>query len=102
MTKVKFEALTINIDLLKGLLQQTEKLFDFFDVKDVSVQLKKIKDPQKLNVYHLALLAFLDALGYSMIVTKSSHKQLFGKVLHRYMTTVFDAELFQIIVYGWI
>ena len=90
MTKVKFEALTINIDLLKGLLQQTEKLFDFFDVKDVSVQLKKIKDPQKLNVYHLALLAFLDALGYSMRVTKSSHKQLFGKVLHRYMTTVFD------------
>lgn len=90
MTKVKFEALTINIDLLKGLLQQTEKLFDFFDVKDVSVQLKKIKDPQKLNVYHLALLAFLDALGYSMRVTKSSHKQLFGKVLHRYKTTVFD------------
>lgn len=90
MTKVKFEALTINIDLLKGLLQQTEKLFDFFDVKDVSVQLKKIKDPQKLKVYHLALLAFLDALGYSMRVTKSSHEQLFGKVLHRYKTTVFD------------
>lgn len=90
MTKVKFEALTINIDLLKGLLQQTEKLFDFFDVKDVSVQLKKIKDPQKLKVYHLALLAFLDALGYSMRVTKSSHKQLFGKVLHRYKTTIFD------------
>ena len=90
MTKTKFEALTIDVELLKGLLQQTDKLFTFFDAKDATMQLKKIKDPEKLKVYNLALLAFLDAMGYAMRVTKSNHKQLFEKVLQRYQATVFD------------
>ncbi len=90
MVKAKFEALTIDVDLLKGLSLQAEKLYNFFDVKDVSAQLEKIKAPEKLKVYHLALLAFLDAMGYSLRVTKSNHKQLFKKVLERYQNTVLD------------
>ena len=90
MTETKFEALTIDVELLKGLLQQAAKLFDFFDVQDVTAQLKKIKEPEKLKIYHLTLLAFLDAMGYAMRVTKSNHKQLFEKVLQRYQSTVFD------------
>ncbi len=90
MTKTKFEAMTIEANLLSGLSKKTAELFAFFDVKDVTQQLKKIKNPQKLKVYHLALLAFLDALGYSMRVTKSGHKELFAKVLRRYEMTVSD------------
>lgn len=90
MVKAKFEALTIDVNLLKGLSLQAEKLYDFFAVKDVSAQLKKIKSPEKLKVYYLALLAFLDAMGYSLRVTTSNHKQLFKKVLERYQNTVLD------------
>ena len=36
MVKAKFEALTMDVDLLKGLSLQAEKLYNFFDVKDVS------------------------------------------------------------------
>jgi len=36
----------------------------------------------------LALLAFLDALGYSKRVVSSNHKQLFAKVLKRYEDTI--------------
>ncbi|MBE7446699.1 MAG: hypothetical protein HS132_16300 [Planctomycetia bacterium] len=90
MVKAKFEALTVDIDLLKGLSLQAEKLYNFFDVKNVSAQLEKIKAPEKLKVYYLALLAFLDAMGYSLRVTKSNHKQLFQKVLGRYQNTVLD------------
>lgn len=74
MTKTKLEAMTIEAKLLDGLSKKAEKLFEFFNVKDVTQQLKKIKNPDKLKVYHLALLAFLDALGYSMRVTKSDTK----------------------------
>ncbi|HQU32241.1 MAG: hypothetical protein HRU72_02300 [Planctomycetia bacterium] len=90
MVKTKFEALAMDVDLLKGLSLQAKNLYNFFDVKDVSVQLEKIKSPEKLKVYHLALLAFLDAMGYSLRVTKSNHKQLFKKVLERYQNTVHD------------
>ena len=90
MVKAKFEALTIDVDLMKGLSLKAEKLYNFFDVKDVSAQLEKIKAPEKLKVYYLALLAFLDAMGYSLRVTKSNHSQLFKKVLGRYQNTVLD------------
>ena len=90
MTKTKLEAMTIEAKLLDGLSKKAEKLFEFFNVKDVTQQLKKIKNPDKLKVYHLALLAFLDALGYSMRVTKSGHKELFAKVLNRYVETISD------------
>jgi DNA modification methylase len=36
----------------------------------------------------LALLAYLDALGYSKRVVRSNHEQLFTKVLNRYLETV--------------
>jgi len=90
MVKAKFEALTIDVDLMKGLSLKAEKLYNFFDVKDVSAQLEKITASEKLKVYYLALLAFLDAMGYSLRVTKSNHSQLFKKVLGRYQNTVLD------------
>ncbi len=87
MTKTKFDALTINIDLLETTNLNSTELFTFFKKKNI---LKKIKDidEEKSKIYHLAFLAYLDALGYSKRVVRSNHKQLFDKVLNRYVETV--------------
>ncbi len=90
MTKVKYNSLSINIELLKGISNKSEKLFDFFSVNEHQKQLKKIKNVEKLKVYELVFLAFLDSLGYSKRVVKSSHRQLFTKVLKRYEDTIFN------------
>lgn len=90
MTKVKYNSLSINIELLKGISNKSEQLFDFFNVDNVKHQLKKITDNEKIKVYELALLAFLDALGYSKRVVSSNHRQLFAKVLKRYEDTVIN------------
>jgi hypothetical protein len=90
MTQTKYEALTLNKDLLASLLEKKKQLFSFFNVNDIDSQLVKIKDTEKLKLYNLALLAFLDAMGYSKRVKTSTHEQLFDKVLDRYVKTVFD------------
>lgn len=90
MTKTKYEAMAIDPKVLDGLSEKTSELFVFFSAPDIKQQLKKVKNPDKLKVYHLALLAFLDALGYSMRVKSSGHKELFAKVLRRYELTVLD------------
>jgi len=88
MTRVKYNSLSINIELLKGMSNKSEQLFNFFNVDDIKTQLQKISDSERLKVYELALLAFLDALGYSKRVVSSNHKQLFAKVLKRYEGTI--------------
>jgi len=84
MTKVKYNSLSIDIELLRGISNKSEQLFNFFNVDDVKTQLQKITDYKKLKVYELVLLAFLDSLGYSKRVVSSNHRQLFTKVLKRY------------------
>ncbi len=88
MTKVKYNSLSIDIKLLKNISDKSEELFNFFNVNDIKRQLQKIRDNERIKVYQLALLAFLDALGYSKRVIKSDHRQLFAKVLKRYEDTV--------------
>ena len=90
MTKVKYDSLSIDIALLKGVSNKSEQLFNFFSVDEPQKQLQKIKNNEKVKVYELAFLAFLDSLGYSKRVIKSSHKQLFIKVIKRYEDTVVD------------
>lgn len=90
MTQVKHDSLTIDNKLLKGISMKAETLFTFFTASDLQTRLKKIDDPGKIKIYKLALLAFLDSLGYSMRVVSSTHKQLFSKVLRRYEETVSD------------
>lgn len=88
MTNTKYNALKLESSILKGVKEKSNELFDFFNVSNVLTKIHKIKDQNKLKVYHLAFLAFLDSMGYSKRVTKSSHKELFNKVLGRYVTTV--------------
>lgn len=88
MIKTKYEALTIDLNLLEKTKIENKKLFDFFKQGDVLKRITKIGDDNKIKIYNLAFLAFLDALGYSKRVVKSNHEQLFDKVLPRYIETV--------------
>jgi len=88
MTRVKYNSLSIDIELLKGISNKSEQLFNYFNIGGVRTKLQKISDHKKLKVYELALLAFLDALGYSKRVVNSNHRQLFAIVLKRYEDTV--------------
>ena len=88
MIKVKYEALTIDLNLLETTSLDNKKLFDFFKQGNVLNRIKQVKEPEKQKIYNLAFLAWLDALGYSKRVVRSNHEQLFAKVLPRYIETV--------------
>ena len=90
MTKTKYEALKIDPEILERIKGKSEELFDFFNVKNILLKLNRIKNQDKLKVYHLAFLAFLDSMGYAKRVSKASHKELFVKVLDRYVKTIQD------------
>jgi len=87
MTKTKYDALDIDINILENTNLNSSELFTFFKTKDFGNKLKNV-DIEKQKIYNLALLAFLDALGYSKRVVRSNHQQLFAKVLLRYIETV--------------
>ncbi|RLG27825.1 hypothetical protein DRN70_01475, partial [Methanosarcinales archaeon] len=92
MTEVKYNALSIDPELLRGVSKRSTELFEFFSLGDGGIQdmLQKIDGVDELKIYELALLAFLDSLGYSKRVAKSTHLELFTKVLKRYEGTVVD------------
>lgn len=87
MTRVKYEALTISPQLFSKYKLDSTKLFEFFQKPESFSKIEKLEQ-EKAKVYRLALLAFLDALGYSKRVKMSTHQQLFEKVLKRYIQTV--------------
>ncbi len=93
MTKVKYNSLKIDTKLLKKIINKADKFFDYFSSGNISEKFKKIDDPEKLKIYELSLLAYLDALGYSKRVVKSTHHQLFEKVLKRYIKTVTNFKI---------
>jgi len=88
MIQTKFEALTINLNLLETTPLDNKRLFDFYKQGNVLHRTLQVKEIEKRKIYHLAFLAWLDALGYSKRVVRSNHEQLFEKVLHRYIETV--------------
>ncbi|MCF6185634.1 MAG: hypothetical protein L3J56_13630 [Bacteroidales bacterium] len=87
MTKTKYDALKIDLDLLNSVELDKDKLFHYFGQKNILQRIEKIETGKK-EIYELALLAYLDALGYSKRVVRSNHEQLFAKVLNRYLETV--------------
>jgi len=88
MIKTKYDALTIDVKLLEKTKINTQKFFDFFKQGNVLERINNIGDNEKIKIYNLAFLAFLDALGYSKRVVKSNHEELYNKVLPRYVETV--------------
>ncbi len=87
MIQTKYDALKIDLNLLNSIDFDENKWFDFFSQKDILSRISGI-GKKKEKIYELALLAYLDALGYSKRVVRSNHKQLFSKVLKRYIETV--------------
>jgi len=88
MVQVKYESLTLDIDLLENLSFNTDEMFAFFKEGRVFEKIGEIKNDDEKKFYNLAFLAWLDALGYSKRVIRSNHMQLFGKVFPRYIETV--------------
>ncbi|MDR0588556.1 MAG: hypothetical protein LBG61_06270, partial [Burkholderiales bacterium] len=88
MIQVKYESLTIDADVLRETNLNHKKLFDLYKQGNVLSRIARTKDVEKKKIYHLAFLAWLDALGYSKRVVRSNHEQLFAKVLPRYIETV--------------
>jgi DNA modification methylase len=88
MINTKYEALTISPELFDSVRLDSELYFELFMKGNVLQRIENSPEIEKRKIYHLAFLAFLDALGYSKRVSKSSHKQLFDKVLKRYVETV--------------
>ncbi len=87
MIQTKYDALNIDMNILNKIELDENKLFDFYSRKNILKKIEKI-DYGKKEIYELVLLAYLDALGYSKRVVRSNHKQLFNKVLNRYIETV--------------
>ncbi|MDR0604828.1 MAG: hypothetical protein LBG80_11040 [Bacteroidales bacterium] len=88
MIKTKYESLTVDLNLLESISLDNKKLFYFFKQGNVLKKISEVKELRKRKIYNLAFLAWLDALGYSKRVVRSSHEQLFEKVLLRYIETI--------------
>lgn len=88
MTRVKCQSLSLRLEHVQSMSSNATKWFKYFSEGKIDTKLKRIKDTDKLKIYELALLAYLDAMGYARRVTKSGHEELFEKVLKRYQTTV--------------
>ena len=88
MTKVKYNSLNLETSFFNEFETKQDELFDFFSDNSAIQKIQNLADDKKRKTYELALLAYLDALGYSKRVKKSTHKQLFSKVLTRYFNTV--------------
>jgi len=88
MTKVKYDAITVDEQTLLKMRGKPDKVFEFFIKGDVSRRMAKLNAPEKVKAYEIALLAFLDAMGYARRVSTRTHKELFGAVLTRYLDTI--------------
>ncbi len=90
MTKTKYESLKAKKEELQRLLKKEDKLFIFFSSKKKYDSKKNIQLFESEPNYYLTLLAFLDSMGYFNRTKSSSHKELFNRVLERYIYTVLN------------
>lgn len=90
MTKTKFESLKARNEDLQQLLKKEEKLFNFFAANKKYDSKKNYQLFESESNYYLTLLAFLDSMGYFNRTKSSSHKELFNRVLERYIYTVLN------------
>jgi len=88
LTRVKCESLSLTPEYVESMSDNPDKWFNYFSTGNIDDKLRKIREAEKLKIYELSLLAYLDAMGYARRVIKASHKELFEKVLKRYQATV--------------
>lgn len=88
MGKVKTFSLNLDINILESIANQPEKIFKKLNKKSVPQYfISDGKKDQKINYYEIILLAFLDAMGFS-VRNNSSVEKLFPRVLARYVATI--------------
>lgn len=90
MTKTKYESLKSNKEELVNLLEKKDKLFGFLSEKKMYDPNKNIQLFESERNYYLTLLAFLDSMGYCKRTKISTHRELFNKVIERYIYTVLN------------
>ncbi len=90
MTKTKYESLRLNKDELQDLMQKEAKLFSFFSSKKKYDSKKDGHIFESDAAYYLSLLSFLDSMGYFNRTKSSTQRELFKRVLERYIYTVFN------------
>ena len=93
MTRVKREALDIAAADLDSLPGRAQEFFDFFAGEQPAQKSARMGE-RKRRLRDLTMLAYLDAMGYAKRVQKSSHRDLFPKVLARYASTTARARDF--------
>ncbi len=90
MAKTKYESLKAKKEELQHLLKKKDKIFVFFSDKKKYDSKKNIQLFESEANYYLTLLAFLDSMGYFNRTKSSSNKELFNRVLERYIYTVLN------------
>ena len=84
--KVKTFALDLDIKILESITKKPDRLLKKLKKDKVPKYFKNSGD-SKRNYYEIALLAFLDSVGFS-VRSQSSVEKLFPRVLERYVSTI--------------
>lgn len=90
MTKTKYESLKLSKDELQELTKQEGKLFSFFSTKKKYDSKRDDRLFGSEAEYYLTFLSFLDSMGYLNRIKSSTHRELFKRVLDRYVYTVMN------------
>ncbi|MCD6283856.1 hypothetical protein J7J12_01210 [bacterium] len=87
MGRVKTFALNLNSEKLTQITKEQNKIFDKLNKNKVPHYFIKDSDDEDRSYYEVALLAYLDAVGFARRSSKSL-SALFPIVLNRYITTI--------------
>jgi DNA modification methylase len=88
MTQTKYDALNIQSNKIDNTTFDFEYYFNYFSQNNFFNNINKVDNTENSKIHNLLLLAYLDALGYSKRVIRSTHRQLFDKVAQRYLETI--------------
>ena len=87
ISKVKLEALNLDLELLSQDMKNLKDLLEGFLTKGGVTEEILLSNDDSYKVKRLALLAFLDAMGYARRTTKTIN-ELFPQILKRYINQV--------------
>lgn len=87
MGRVKTFSLSLDIDLLKKIVNRPKEILAKLNIKNVPKYFTDDNDDFQKKYYEIVLLAYLDAVGFSER-SSSSLEKLFPRVLERYYFTI--------------
>jgi len=91
MSKVKTLALDLNPEKLEQATKNADQIFKKLNQKQVPEYFLNKKNDGEKPYYEIVLLAFLDAMGFASR-SNSSLKNLFPRVLERYVKTIVNFQ----------